>query len=406
MIGSYETSKTLGTGAFGTVVLAKKHNSEKLYAIKSISKKNIIRSQMASQVKKEISIMKSMNHPGIVQIYEVLSSAEYLYIVMDYVSGGELYTKITRGGKLTNNECRKYTRQLCRALEYCHSKNVCHRDIKPQNILLDSNDNVLLADFGFASIMEVDELQNNNKSFVNDDVVDEMDLSSTGTNTRRSMEGPSRIMKDMSTICGTMSYMAPEIFNKERYTGDKADIWSLGIVIYVLLVGFMPFKESDTEKKKFTAPSYVTKDAHDFVSNMLILDPHKRYSARKLLKHRWLSEMEDIQETVSTNDESSDSDEQDEDEENEQICSDFTSIISKENNNDILQILSENMKNDDWNIRFINGALRASKMSLTGMVVVSIEVVGNTLEVRNANVTREANVSVMNELSCLIKKLT
>ena len=406
MIGSYETSKTLGTGAFGTVVLAKKQNSEKLYAIKSISKKNIIRSQMASQVKKEISIMKSLEHPNIVQIYEVLSSSEYLYIVMDYVPGGELYTKIARGGKLTNNECRRYTRQLCRALHYCHSKNVCHRDIKPQNILLDANDNVLLADFGFASIMEVEELQNNNTSFVKNDVVNEMDLSNIGPNRNRSMEGPSRIMKNMSTVCGTMSYMAPEISSRERYTGDKADIWSMGIVIYVLLVGFMPFKESDTEKNKFTTPSYMTRDAHHFISSMLTLDPSKRYSARKLLNHRWLSEMEDIPETVSLKEDSSDSEEQDDDEEPELICSDFTSIIPKEKYNDILQVLSENMKEDGWNVRIINGALRGSKMSLTGMVAVSIEVVGETLEVRNANITRDANVSVMNELSSLIKKVT
>ena len=157
MIGDYTTTKTLGTGAFGTVKLATKRGSDVLYAIKSISKQSILRSQMGSQVKKEISIMKSLDHPNVVQIFEVLMSTEYLYIVMDFVSGGELYNKITRTGKLSDGDCRRYVRQLCSALNYCHARNVCHRDIKPQNILLDSYDNVLLADFGFASIMEVEE---------------------------------------------------------------------------------------------------------------------------------------------------------------------------------------------------------------------------------------------------------
>lgn len=196
MIGSYETSKTLGTGALGTVVLGKKINSEKLHAIKSLSKKNILRSQMGSQVKKEISIMKSLEHPHIVHIYEVLSSAEYIYMVMDYVSGGELYTKIARGGELGNAECRRYVRQLCSALDYCHSRNICHRDIKPQNILLDSNDNALLADFGFASIMEVDELKNPHSSAKDKDVANSMELSTPEDTTNRSMQGESRIMKN------------------------------------------------------------------------------------------------------------------------------------------------------------------------------------------------------------------
>ncbi|CAM9134129.1 unnamed protein product, partial [Sphacelaria rigidula] len=255
MIGEYEATRVLGTGAFGTVKLAKKKNSDVLYAIKSISKQSILRSQMGSQVKKEISIMKVLDHPNIVQIVEVLMSTENLYIVMDYVSGGELYAKITRGGKLSDTECRRYVYQLCSALNYCHLRNVCHRDIKPENILLDAYDNVLLADFGFASIMEVEELVNR--------------------------------MKVMSTMCGTLAYMAPEILQREKYLGDKADIWSLGVMIYVLLVGFMPFRDTDATKSKYTTPKHVRDDAADFISKMLILEPEKRFSARRLLLHPW-----------------------------------------------------------------------------------------------------------------------
>lgn len=405
MIGSYETSKTLGTGAFGTVVLAKKRNSDRQYAIKSISKKNILRSQMGSQVKKEIGIMKSLEHPNIVQIFEVLSSADYLYIVMDFVSGGELYTKITKSGRLSNASCRRYVKQLCSALNYCHSRNVCHRDIKPQNILLDKNDNVLLADFGFASIMEVDELGKNDVTFGNDDgETRTMELSRESNDKHRSMEGQSRMMKNMSTVCGTMSYMAPEIFNREKYTGDKADIWSLGIVIYVLLVGFMPFKEADEVKSKFSIPSFVSKDASDFVSNMLILEPRKRYSARRLLLHPWVineSESVNVKEYSSESDDNDD----DSDDNNDPIGSDFTSEISNKSlrHDGIIETVGSRMKESDWNVRYIDKGIKASKMSLSGVVVVSIKVVGTILEVHNANISRDANSKVMGELSTLIK---
>ena len=363
---------------------------------------------MGSQVKKEISIMKSLEHPHIVRIYEVLSSSEYIYIVMDYVSGGELYTKIARGGKLGNNECRRYVRQLCSALDYCHSINICHRDIKPQNILLDSKDNALLADFGFASIMEVDELKNPDSTVKDKDVVDSMELSTPEDTRNRSMEGQSRIMKNMSTVCGTMSYMAPEISNRDRYTGDKADIWSMGIVIYVLLVGFMPFKENDNEKSKFTIPNFVTRDASQFVSNMLSIEPTRRYSARRLLKHPWLSEMEDIPEHTrqkSISDVSSDvSDEYEDVERTNRMNSDFENEVSTTSKN-VMEILANEMKENGWNVRLIKGALRGSKMSLTGMVVVSIEMIGTTLQVRNANVTKDPNQQVMQDLSVIIKKV-
>lgn len=204
-----------------------------------------------------------------------------------------------------------------------------------------------------------------------------------------------------------MSYMAPEISNRDRYTGDKADIWSMGIVIYVLLVGFMPFKENDNEKSEFSIPNFVSRDASHFVSNMLSIEPTRRYSARKLLLHPWLSEMEDIPEygLKNVSESSSDSDDQDEDgERSERMTSNFENEVSTTSKN-VMEILAKEMKENGWNVRLIKGALRGSKMSLTGIVVVSIEMIGRTLQVRNANVTKDPNQQVMQDLSVIIKKV-
>lgn len=381
MIGDYVTTKTLGTGAFGTVKLAKKKNSETLYAIKSISKQSILRSQMGAQVKKEISIMKDLDHPNIVQIFEVLMSTEYLYIVMDFVSGGELYSKITRTGKLSDGECRRYVRQLCSALNYCHARNVCHRDIKPENILLDKNDNVLLADFGFASIMQAE------------DPTDEFET----------MEGSSTVMKEMSTMCGTMAYMAPEILHRDKYLGDKIDIWALGVVIYVLLVGFMPFKEDDVTKAKYRTPKDVESDAEDFVSHMLVLDPKQRYSARRLLTHPWVETQSESFRLTKEKSESIDSDETSE----EELPSlDFSVKRSTEMEvKELLDFVESSMGNDGWKTRQLNGSLKASCLSSNGIVMVAVKVENNTIYVRHANLTKDGNAKVMKDLQDLLTSI-
>jgi len=390
MIGDYVTTKTLGTGAFGTVKLAKKKNSETLYAIKSISKQSILRSQMGAQVKKEITILKDLDHPNIVQIFEVLMSTEYLYIVMDFVSGGELYSKITRTGKLPDKECRRYVRQLCSALNYCHARNVCHRDIKPENILLDKNDNALLADFGFASIMQVD-------------VPDEFESSNRLES--GSMEGSSKVMKEMSTMCGTMAYMAPEILNRDKYLGDKVDIWALGVVIYVLLVGFMPFKEDDVTKDKYSTPKDVGRDAADFVSRMLVLDPKERYSAKCLLMHPWVEKQSESCRLTKETSESKSIDSDDTSEE-ELASLDFSVKGSTDmKDKELLDVVESSMGNDGWKTRQFNGSLKASCLSSNGIVMVSVQVNQNTIDVRHANLTKDANVKIMNDLRDLLTKI-
>lgn len=399
MIGPYETSKLLGAGAFGVVKLAKKRTGDQRYAIKSICKQNILRSHMGDQVRKEISILKSLDHPNIVQIFEVLMSADYLHIVMDYIPGGELYAKITKSGKLSDLQARRYVRQLCGALRYCHNLNVCHRDIKPQNILLDEDDNALLADFGFASIMEVEEL----KARGVEGSGDPSDATSMGGESipgGRSMEAVSKVMKDMSTLCGTTGYMPPEIVNRERYMGDKADVWSLGVVIYVLLVGFMPFRESDDEKVNYRVPDYIHPDARDFLSKMLTVIPEDRYSARRLLLHPWvINEADSVRAKVITEEESADEHEGDD------LSTNFTSLISKDRDDEfIVNSIKECMEKSGWKVLRTGGALRASSMTTSGMVMVSVELNDRRVDVKNARISKEINAKTMGDLNGLINE--
>lgn len=385
MIGDYVTIKTLGTGAFGTVMLAKRNNSENLVAIKSISKHSILRSKMGTQVKKEISIIKALDHPNIVQVFEVLMSTQYLYIVMDFAPGGELYGKITRTGRLSDEECRRYVRQLCSALEYCHGKNVCHRDIKPENILLDKDDdNALLADFGFASIMQAEES-------------DEFETR---------MEGTSKMMKEMSTMCGTMAYMAPEILHRDKYLGDKVDIWALGVVIYVLLVGFMPFKDQDVAKSKYMIPRNIKSEAADFLSKMLIVNPRERFSARRLLEHPWVAEQpESFRTTRLETSETVDSEDMSDD---EVVNLDFSVTVDKHKVEDtkLLKSVQDCMNKEGWRTRQMGGSLKASRLSSAGVVMVAVKVNNNKIDVRHANLSKDGNVNVMKELKSVIVDLS
>ncbi|CAN0575524.1 unnamed protein product, partial [Ectocarpus sp. 12 AP-2014] len=179
IISNYDIGKEIGSGAFGTVNIGEDRTTGEKVAVKCISKSRIQRSNMGSQVKREITTMKALHHPNIVSIKEVLMSNTHLYLVLEYAGGGELFTKIASQGKLPEKVSKRYFKQIMDGVRFCHNRYICHRDIKPENILLDSDDNVKIADFGFASIMEPD----------------------VG------------VMQKMSTMCGTTQYMAPEIVN-------------------------------------------------------------------------------------------------------------------------------------------------------------------------------------------------
>ena len=401
-IGPYQTTKTLGSGAFGVVKLATKKGSDREYAIKCISKQSIVRNRMGNQVMKEISIMKKLKHEYIVTIEDILMSEQFVYISMEYASGGELWDKVTLGGKLTEKECKRYTWQMCTALEYCHSHNVCHRDIKPQNILLDKNDNVKLADFGFASIMEVEELKKGlgtSRGFMGNErliTIDE-ELQRTDTDVdefEMSMVTSSKQTKTMSTFCGTVSYMAPEIERQDKYFGDKADVWSLGIVVYVLLNGFMPFKENDTRKNKYNTRR-MTKDSKDFVSNMLEVSPIKRWTMQQLLQHAWLEGVEGQGQTNAnqherrTSESSGCSREDEDSDEIEKTANDnevFEFSLSTEHS--MSQVISM-LQQHSWNVKVVDESnIKISKMDGKMVMVAVTWLQTNKLQVQICNINR------------------
>ncbi|CAI0394799.1 unnamed protein product [Linum tenue] len=164
---------------------------------------------MMDQIKREISVMKMVKHPNIVELHEVMASKSKIYIAMELVRGGELFSKIARG-RLREDAARVYFQQLISAIDFCHSRGVYHRDLKPENLLLDEEGNLKVTDFGLSAFSE--------------------HLKQDGL---------------LHTTCGTPAYVAPEVIGKKGYDGAKADLWSCGVILYVLLAGFLPFQDDN-----------------------------------------------------------------------------------------------------------------------------------------------------------------
>lgn len=260
-VGPYIVTSTLGQGTFGKVKLAQHQETGVEYAIKILDKSDIKANELTVNVRREIAIMKALNHRNIVNLREVLSSKSKLYIVMDLVRGGELFEQIERKGELDEKLARKYFQQLIDGIDYCHRRGVCHRDLKPENLLVDENGTLKITDFGVSS-----------------------------------MKGGVSGSDLLYTACGTPYYCAPEIINgaEEGYSGVKIDAWSCGIILYLLLTGTLPFQNEDMtqlyeqiNRCKVDYPSWMPTDAKDLISRLLEKDPEKRYSLDEVKAHSW-----------------------------------------------------------------------------------------------------------------------
>lgn len=209
LMQKYELGRLLGQGTFAKVYRARNLKSGQNIAVKIIDKQKVLRVGLIDQIKREISVMRLVRHPNVVQLYEVMASKTKIYFAMEYAKGGELFNKVAKG-KLKEDVARKYFQQLIAAVDFCHSRGVYHRDIKPENLLLDENGDLKVSDFGLSALCE-----------------------------SRRQDGL------LHTTCGTPAYVAPEVINRKGYDGAKADIWSCGVVLFVLLAGFLPFQESN-----------------------------------------------------------------------------------------------------------------------------------------------------------------
>ncbi|OIT30383.1 PREDICTED: CBL-interacting serine/threonine-protein kinase 10-like [Nicotiana attenuata] len=254
----YELGRLLGQGTFAKVYYARSIRNGQSVAIKVIDKEKVLRVGLVNQIKREISVMRLVRHPNIVHLYEVMATKTKIYFVMEYAKGGELFNKVAKG-KLKEDVARKYFQQLINAVDFCHSRGVYHRDLKPENLLLDDDENLKISDFGLSAFVE-----------------------------SKRQDGL------LHTMCGTPAYVAPEVINRKGYDGAKADIWSCGVVLFVLLAGYLPFQDSNLMeiyrkigKAEFRCPSWFPPEARRLLSKMLDPNPSTRISLAKIRGSTW-----------------------------------------------------------------------------------------------------------------------
>jgi len=261
-VGKYEIGRTLGEGTFGKVKFAVNTETNERVAIKILDKEKIQKQNMGEQIKKEIAVMKMVKQRHVVNLLEVLASRTKIFIVLELVTGGELFDKIVTAGRFDEPTARKYFRQLISGVDYCHHQGVCHRDLKPENLLLDEQALLKISDFGLSALY-----------------------------------GSDHSATLLHTTCGTPNYVAPEVLADKGYDGFQADVWSCGVILYVLLAGFLPFDEPSMSalfrkiiKAEFSYPSWFSPSVKDILNKILVPTPEKRYTMEQIKKSEWFLE--------------------------------------------------------------------------------------------------------------------
>ncbi|KAG6587831.1 CBL-interacting serine/threonine-protein kinase 6, partial [Cucurbita argyrosperma subsp. argyrosperma] len=256
--GKYELGRLLGHGTFAKVYHARNLKTGTNMAMKVVGKEKVIKVGMMEQIKREISVMKMVKHPNIVELHEVMASKSKIYFAMELVRGGELFSKISRG-RLREDLARLYFQQLISAIDFCHSRGVYHRDLKPENLLLDDDGNLKVTDFGLSAFSE--------------------HLKQDGL---------------LHTTCGTPAYVAPEVIGKKGYNGAKADLWSCGVILYVLLAGFLPFQDDNIVsmyrkiyRGDFKCPPWFSPEARRLITKLLDPNPSSRITTSKIMESSW-----------------------------------------------------------------------------------------------------------------------
>ncbi|KAK7341001.1 hypothetical protein VNO80_23925 [Phaseolus coccineus] len=260
ILGRYQLTRFLGRGNFAKVYQARSLVDGATLAVKAIDKSKTVDAAMEPRIVREIDAMRRLqNHPNILKIHEVLATKTKIYLVVDYAGGGELFSKLSLRGRLPEPLVRRYFSQLVSALLFCHRHGIAHRDLKPQNLLLDAAGDLKVSDFGLSALPE----------HLRDDL--------------------------LHTACGTPAFTAPEILRRVGYDGSKADAWSCGVILYNLLAGHLPFDDSNIpamcrriSRRDYQFPEWISKSARSLIHQLLDPNPKSRISLERVFDSRWL----------------------------------------------------------------------------------------------------------------------
>ena len=255
----YEIGKLLGCGAFAKVYLARDVATGQDVAIKVIHKSRLNNdANLIANIKREISIMSKLRHPHTVKLYEVLATRNIIYIVLEFVKGGELFAKVAKG-RFSEGLSRKYFQQLISVVSYCHARGIYHRDLKPENLLLDENEDLKVSDFGLSALTD--------------------QVQADGL---------------LHTLCGTPAYVAPEILAKRGYDGAKIDIWSCGVILFVLTAGYLPFNDPNLMnmykkiyRGEFRCPKWMSPGLKRLLNRLLDTNPKTRITIAEIRRDPW-----------------------------------------------------------------------------------------------------------------------
>ncbi|EFJ49603.1 hypothetical protein VOLCADRAFT_42482, partial [Volvox carteri f. nagariensis] len=255
LLPGYSVGKVIGEGGFCQVRLAVHHLSQRKVAVKVIDRSKLSDPNEAKRMQREIRVMKHLSHQCVIKLFEVVESPRHLFLVMEHAPAGSLLDYVRARKRLPEADACVFFQQIVSSLEYCHSREVVHRDIKLENILLDTDQRMKLIDFGLSAFF---------------------------------VPG-----KRLRVHCGSPSYAAPEIVARKAYEGPPVDVWSLGVVLFAMVAGYLPFHASGGNKQlcnkiiagQYTAPDWLSSSMKDLLSKMLTTDPEKRIT---FPQHSWV----------------------------------------------------------------------------------------------------------------------
>ncbi|KAM0527237.1 hypothetical protein ACHAPS_002914 [Verticillium nonalfalfae] len=277
-VGPWQLGKTLGKGSSARVRLCRHRLSGELAAVKIIPKKTAYLIQHGSlaalhqyddslpdridgemrvpmSIEREVAILKLVDHPNVMKVYDIWENRSEIYLVLEYVDKGDLFDYINTNGRLNEEAAMYFFRQIMSAMQHCHAFNICHRDLKPENILLNAENQIKIADFGMAALHQ--------------------------------SEG-----HRLETACGSPHYAAPELLKNKHYRGDRADVWSMGVILYAILAARLPFDDPDirvllarTKKGIYEMPEFLSPEAKDLICRMLQVNPDIRISLKDMWRH-------------------------------------------------------------------------------------------------------------------------